>query len=584
MHKKEYSLVIRLLLLTMLLFSFSNANVVLTNSKSYYDDFKLSTYYDPNSKLDIKDIKKINFTEKTSNKFTYGYLNGTRWFKLTLHNRSDQKNFVINFDEALWEKLNMFYYEDGQYKEDLNGLIVPLNKRSIKDVNPSFEIYMDKNETKTLYFQGQTKASQIGYFKVFTQKEYFSPLKLKTTYIYIVFAITLLTIIILNIYKLVLTKEEIYFYYIIYISVFVVFTSLQSGWYLIFGFDGWSEGLHVVGTFVNISLICFTNRLLDLKNHLPKIYSFFRISIIVFLIFAVLIFNNIPNSELLFNLYSILFFTILFVTAWKVYTKGSIDAKNYLFALMIYTPLMSLMILNFNALLDYTYFTRHIYLLGSFIEIMFFTLILTYKYRALNIEKIKIQQKLIDEKQNNQKLLEEKIQERTKELQEAQKKLQKMATTDSLTQLYNRYKIDEVLKSQLQRSKRFAESFGVILIDVDDFKNVNDNYGHLVGDSILKSIAKTIKDNVREVDTVGRWGGEEFIILCPNTDLLGVKNLAEKIRQSIENLSLTPVKSQSASFGVCEFKQNDTIDSVIKKVDDALYEAKRTGKNCIVTC
>ena len=584
MNLNKYIYKLKLLILLLLLSTATYSDVILKNTQNNYDDFEIYSYYDESSALDINKISEISFKHITSNRFTFGYLNGTRWFKLDITNKSDNESFVVNFNEALWETFNMYYSENGKWKKESNGLKVPLKDRDINDVNPSFSVNINKGQNITLYFQGQTKASQIGYFKIFTAKEYFNPLRLKTTHIYIIFSIILFTISILNIYKYILTREKVYMYYISYILTFLIFTSMQSSTYIILGFNGWSEGLHVTGTFVNIALIAFTSKLIEIRKQLPKMYYFFKKSILVFLIFAILIFYNIPYSGLLFNLYSTLFYTMLFITAYKIYKQGSLDAKNYLLALMIFAPLMALMILNFNALLDYSYFSRHIYLLGSIIEIIFFTLILTYKYRELNIQKIKVQNELIKEKQSQQELLEVKILERTKDLVEAQKELKKMAITDSLTKLYNRYKIDEVLNAEYKRAKRYTIEFGVILIDIDDFKLINDRFGHQVGDDTLIAIANCIKENVREVDIVGRWGGEEFIIICLNTNLEGIKHLAETIRRRIEQLALKPLDSQSASIGICQFRQDDNIQSLIKRADDALYKAKRAGKNCISTC
>lgn len=150
---------------------------------------------------------------------------------------------------------------------------------------------------------------------------------------------------------------------------------------------------------------------------------------------------------------------------------------------------------------------------------------------------------------------------------------------DPLTGLYNRQKIDLVLEQEAIRVNRYQDDFSVILLDIDFFKIVNDKYGHPVGDLILCEIATILEIRTRTVDVVGRWGGEEFMILCLETPLQGAIDLSEKIRSVIEEHSFSTVGSITASFGVAQFKVNDKVSHFIKRVDDALYEAKQQGRN-----
>lgn len=161
------------------------------------------------------------------------------------------------------------------------------------------------------------------------------------------------------------------------------------------------------------------------------------------------------------------------------------------------------------------------------------------------------------------------------------KALEKLSENDSLTQIYNRYKIDQILQNEINRSLRSKEYFSIILIDIDHFKSVNDTYGHQVGDSVLVEFANILKSNIRSTDMVGRWGGEEFIIICLDTDIHGAVQLAESIRKKIYTFHFTKIKNASASFGVAVFSYNDTQTTLIDKADKALYEAKNDGRDCV---
>lgn len=159
------------------------------------------------------------------------------------------------------------------------------------------------------------------------------------------------------------------------------------------------------------------------------------------------------------------------------------------------------------------------------------------------------------------------------------KKLEELSITDNLTKLYNRNKIDEVLKAEANRANRFKSSFAVIMLDIDYFKRVNDIHGHQMGDTILKEFAQILKTSLRKTDTVGRWGGEEFMIVCSETDLMGATSLANNIREKIATYPFSLGEQKTASFGIAIYIKNEDIKNLIKRADDALYKAKENGRN-----
>lgn len=165
------------------------------------------------------------------------------------------------------------------------------------------------------------------------------------------------------------------------------------------------------------------------------------------------------------------------------------------------------------------------------------------------------------------------------ELEAKTKELERISITDSLTGLFNRRYIDRVLETELKRQFRYQRHLAVILIDLDNFKTVNDRHGHQAGDMILIKFGEMLKSAVRESDVAGRWGGEEFIVICPESELGGALILAESLRKKIARESFAELGRQTASFGVGCLRFGETKDSLIKRVDDALYAAKEKGKN-----
>ncbi|WP_419766338.1 MAG: diguanylate cyclase [Arcobacter sp.] len=166
-----------------------------------------------------------------------------------------------------------------------------------------------------------------------------------------------------------------------------------------------------------------------------------------------------------------------------------------------------------------------------------------------------------------------------KDIQEKNKELKRLAITDKLTNLYNRRKLDELLHTELNRYERFKHPFGVAIIDIDHFKKVNDSFGHQAGDKVLVEISDILKTHIRKTDFVGRFGGEEFVIICPESQEEGVYNLMEIIRKDIEKYDFGKIGKITTSFGVAILKENDTVESILKRADEALYESKNSGRN-----
>ncbi|GAA0682492.1 hypothetical protein GCM10009104_04220 [Marinobacterium maritimum] len=161
--------------------------------------------------------------------------------------------------------------------------------------------------------------------------------------------------------------------------------------------------------------------------------------------------------------------------------------------------------------------------------------------------------------------------------------LERLSTTDSLTQLANRGRVETLLSQGVHRYERYGIGFAVIMLDIDYFKQVNDTCGHAVGDQVLRQLADLMRDNTRLTDCPGRWGGEEFLVICPDTDLEGAHRLAENLRHRIERVEFPVIGHRTCSFGVAAIRPGDQERELLKRVDDALYRAKKNGRNQVVT-
>ena len=178
--------------------------------------------------------------------------------------------------------------------------------------------------------------------------------------------------------------------------------------------------------------------------------------------------------------------------------------------------------------------------------------------------------------------LEDKVTKRTEELERSYEKLKLASQTDPLTNLLNRRTCEEKFKYEIDRYQRTKVPFSIILGDIDHFKNINDTYGHNVGDYVLVEVAKILSQTSRKTDINFRWGGEEFLILLPDTELEGGIIVGEKIREKIEAFEFEYEGEQlcvTISLGVSEYEEEQFMEDCLKVADERLYDAKKAGRN-----
>jgi len=161
------------------------------------------------------------------------------------------------------------------------------------------------------------------------------------------------------------------------------------------------------------------------------------------------------------------------------------------------------------------------------------------------------------------------------------KKIESLSLTDSLTGLANRRHLDSVFEKEMARARRHCTNLAIVMIDIDHFKRVNDHYGHVIGDKVIKDFATLLETNIRKDDIAGRWGGEEFLLILPNTDLMGAQCIANVLKTAFSQFDFSTDTHQSGSFGVAQWADAESLDCLLVRADRALYQAKQSGRNCI---
>lgn len=165
-----------------------------------------------------------------------------------------------------------------------------------------------------------------------------------------------------------------------------------------------------------------------------------------------------------------------------------------------------------------------------------------------------------------------------------EEELKRLAMTDSLTRINNREKFYEVIEREVERWKRHGTPLSLLMFDVDEFKQINDARGHNAGDEVLKTLTMLVGGHLREIDYFIRWGGDEFLIIAPDTGIDSAAALADRLRGYIESHLFEAGSNITVSFSVAQFKRNETVDGFIQRADAGLYRAKSTGRNRVERC
>jgi diguanylate cyclase (GGDEF)-like protein len=187
---------------------------------------------------------------------------------------------------------------------------------------------------------------------------------------------------------------------------------------------------------------------------------------------------------------------------------------------------------------------------------------------------------------NELKLANQEVKKKNKQLQHAITNVEKLATTDYLTGVYNRRYIIDRIKQEIVRFRRTRRMFSFVICDIDNFKAINDTHGHAYGDLLLMEIAKFLSDSCRELDVLARWGGDEFLFILPETELLGAKIFCERARKAISERKFEYGHNEikvTMTFGVAEYSELEGANESIKNADDALLQGKSAGRNTVVT-
>lgn len=578
---------------------------LLVVSQDKQDSVSLTEYFgvleDPSNKLTLEDVmqpeRAAQFTsgQAPAASLIYGFTRSAYWLRLRIQNPYDhpvERLLEINYARLADVQLHKFN-PGAEPQHWLTGTNMPFVTRPYANRGFVFPITLAPHAEHTLYLKLKAVAALEVPAKLWEPKAFHA--YERADYVgYSVYSGMALAMVIFNLLVYALLREIMYLLYVFFVTCFAVTLAAQNGLANEFLWPNSpiisNYSLAMGYSLTLAALLLFTRRMLNTNAMVPRIDKLMKVLVVFFLLSPigfVLAYQKIIAIATLMNVFSsslILFVGIY--CAWKRQRSAYIFVAAFL-VICTASPINSARV---AGLLPTNMFTVNGLQIGSAIEMILLAYALADRFNMTRREKeqaqlesLKAQQLLVENLLTSERLLEEQVKQRTEELLEKNRELEQLSITDQLTGIFNRLKLNQLLNSEIERSKRYNTPLSLLLLDVDHFKGINDNHGHPAGDSVLAEIAELLKQHSRSSDNVGRWGGEEFVVICTETHLDGAAQLAESLRAIIASHMFTINRQITASIGTTSLHLDDTLETLMERVDRALYQAKENGRNCVVT-
>ena len=557
-------------------------------------------YLDGSFSATIQDMLSIDqqkWTKNTEHIKHFPETNAPYWFKFKLKKQKyhiDQQYF-LKLDYPHHDKVSVFFFNDKKLLKQVNTGD-HLSFKSRKTDLPTFVFSIpDNHEELDVYLTIQSEGVLQLPLSIISQNQ-LSKENISFSLFSGVYFGAILIMFFYNSFVYLTVKDNVYLYYLLYLSSCALIQLVLSGlafqhlWpsYPIINY----HAVIISAVFIGISAILFIKNFIGIDPASAQ-RDLVLIKLLI-LSFLLTICSNLLISYS-FALKSLFLCAgALVVTGFylgvKYWIKGMKSARYFALAWFSYLAAVLIFLLENNRIIEANLFTENALSIGILIELTLFSIAFADRLNYEKVLRVQAQDALLDAQIKMNQDLDRIVKSRTEALEAVNKQLKELSVTDGLTNLKNRYYFDKTFKKEIHRAARDKLSFSVIMIDIDHFKMLNDQYGHLYGDYCLNHAAELIKAVVhRPSDTVARYGGEEIAILLPNTPLDGAMKLAEKIREQFKENEFVDEGISTfltVSIGVSNATPTtDTIKHAIKLLDIAdqcLYKAKQSGRDRVV--
>jgi diguanylate cyclase (GGDEF)-like protein len=585
-------------ILTFLCLSFVGFSSQLASTGYMQSHFGMSEYFSHDGVMTLDEVRQQDASVWNSidiAEANFGFNQQHFWFKIPLKNmHSSDTPWLLRSNYPLLDQVDVYLLADTEVVQEFHsGDTLPFAQRPMKQPAFVFPLDIHSEQEYSLYMHVQTTSSLQLALSLQTESNFWKKVAAENAASAAFYAI-LLSMLFYNAVIFFIVHSRSYLYYVLYIASFTLFMASMHGWGYQFLWPS-SPRIHELSVVFSIGLVIifgalFSATFLKLSTIRPSlnrlILSFVWIAgayCIAVLIFPYSIMIRV-GATLAILVASIGMFSALqewFRSRSREVMMFIIAWSTLLIGYLLYSGQKS-GLLPINAL------TEHAIEIGAILEVLLFAVGLADRINSERKARLETQQRMLDIQIVANQELDNKVRERTEELEVLNDRLQTTSITDSLTQVKNRHYFDQKLPAEYRRSYREKSWIALVIIDIDHFKLFNDNHGHQAGDLVLQIVASTIQDVVkRPSDAVTRYGGEEFTVILPNTPPEGAYQVAERIRTTIEALEVEwrgQSLSVTASLGLacCIPSHHEGESMLLKQADDFLYVAKDHGRNQVI--
>ncbi|MFY9180079.1 MAG: diguanylate cyclase [Venatoribacter sp.] len=550
----------------------------------------------PISLAQAMNLPQSSWEEKDASHINYGFSQQHYWIKFPLEQLNfsyAKQSWIFEIAYPLLNHIDFYITDadDNQLVHIKTGNKYIFHKRLMAIPNFTFPIPA-LSEAKNVYIHTHSASALQVPIHVYTEKDYWL-YRINYVTFAAVFQAIMLCMLIYNLLTWSLSKEHLLLIYSLTIASFALMMANLHGWsfmYLWPNSPAFNERITLISLASTSMLVAFFGiYLLNIKERIPKAYTVLIICTALCFIFGLssfilpyhVVVQLIAAMAVILGGFAITFGWVTWVRTRERDILLFFFANTSLIVSLIFYALQKFGILPFNI------FTEHAPEVGSIAMVLLLALSIAERQNRLKMAHIHAQEEMLRLQLEANLMLDQKVRERTLDLEKANRNLQEESTTDALTGVRNRRYFDQRFFALYQDAYREKKPISLLVMDIDHFKSFNDRYGHSVGDIVLQEVAKTMQRMVnRPLDSVYRCGGEEFAVILPDTDNKGAVIVAENIRQAIENLVISHDNMRlriTISIGVSSIVpvERHGEQLLYEQADDALYEAKKRGRNCV---
>lgn len=518
-----------------------------------------SIYEDATASMKLTDILKLPsdaFMPLNRPVSSHGFTNSSFWytFKVVNPESSDLPRLMV-FEPAWLDHIEVSVVSpQGNIKTYLGGNSYPYANRSLDHYLTNFKHAFEPGESQ-VYIEIHTRDPFIVSIALMDELTFLKEDSFYSMLIGLFFG-GMIALLIYNLFLYFGMKKSFYLFYVLYLFSFLLVNAAYNGYTFMTVFSespslqNWSQAV-LSYVFISAALL-FANSFLNLKQHHSKLYhaTYYVLYTVIALFVISAVFGGY-HYNIMFGIISVMLGSIYIASlAFYSWLKGNRSARFFLLGAISGLTGVFITAMTLLSLIPYNYYTFKASDFGMYIDIILLSLALT---------------------------------DRMKITQEKRIEAEHYALTDALTGLHNRRAFYNISQTETQKLLRYGNEFSVIMLDIDNFKKINDTYGHHAGDRLLQMVASALKENMRAHDYIFRLGGDEFVIFLPETNEQEAYRLAQRICSNVANLKLSQPDDTvpiSCSIGISEFKKYDaTIDTIVRRADSALYSVKNAGKN-----